>query len=218
MPEAANPGEKQRKAGEGVVVEFPADVIRMTREDGCVRARSRAPWHLWCLLALLLSTTSLQAADGVIRVAPLVRDGRVLVSFALADGYTDEIREVIQSGLRTTFTYTIELRLDVPVWVDRVVDTAVITNTVQFDNLTRRHTISRALDGRVEEAEVVDDEAQVKHWLTTFDRLPLFRTSRLEANRDYYVVIRASARPRSASPFWPWGSVPTGSAKFTFIP
>ena len=31
-------------------------------------------------------------------------------------------------------------------------------------------------------------------------------------------VIRASARPRSASPFWPWGSVPTGLAKFTFIP
>ena len=191
----------------------------MTRTETHVRAaRQRAPWHLWCVVALLLSTAALQAADGAIRVAPLVRDGRVLVSFSLADGYTGEIRDLIQSGLRTTFTYTIELRLDVPVWVDRVVDTAVITNTVQYDNLTRRHTISRALDGRVEEAEVTDDEALVKDWLTTFDRVPLFRTSRLEANRDYYVVIRASARPRSASPFWPWGSVPTGSAKFTFIP
>jgi hypothetical protein len=191
----------------------------MTRTETRVRsAQWRAPWHLWCLVALLLSATGLQAADGVIRVAPLVRDGRVLVSFALADGYTGEIRDLIQSGLRTTFTYTIELRLDVPAWVDRVVDTAVITNTVQYDNLTRRHTISRALDGRVEEAEVTDDEALVKEWLTTFDRVPLFRTSRLEANRDYYVVIRASARPRSSSPFWPWGSVPTGSAKFTFIP
>ena len=65
---------------------------------------------------------------------------------------------------------------------------------------------------------MTDDEGLVRQWLTTFNRLPLFRTSRLEPNRDYYVVIRASARPRSASPFWPWGSVPTGSAKFTFIP
>jgi hypothetical protein len=200
------------------VVEFRADLGRMVQDETRTRARGRARWHLWCAVALLVSVTGLQAADGVIRVAPLVRDGRVLVSFAMADGYSDEIREVIQSGLRTTFTYTIELRLDVPVWVDRVVDTAVITNTVQYDNLTRRHTISRALDGRVEEAEVTDDEALVREWLTAFDRVPLFRTSRLEANRDYYVVIRASARPRSSSPFWPWGSVPTGSAKFTFIP
>lgn len=168
------------------------------------------------LLTLALGTASLQAADGI-RVAPLVRDGQVLVTFTLADGYSDEIRTVIRSGLRTTFSYTVELRLAVPGWVDRVVDSAVISNTVQFDNLTRRHTLSRSLDGRMEQAEVVTDEGAVRQWLTTFDRLPLFRTSRLEANRDYYVVVRATARPRSTS-LLPWGSTPTGSARFTFIP
>lgn len=168
------------------------------------------------LLGVFLGTTSVQAADSI-RVAPLVRDGQVLVSFTLADGYSDDVREVIRSGLRSTFTYTIELRLAVPGWVDRVVDSAVVTNTVQFDNLTRRHTLSRAFDGRVDRADVVADEGAVRQWLTAFDRLPLFRTARLEANRDYYVVVRATARPRSTS-LLPWGSTPTGSARFTFIP
>jgi hypothetical protein len=40
----------------------------------------------------------------------------------------------------------------------------------------------------------------------------------LEENREYYVVVRAEARPRSGAAFWPWGGATSGSAKFTFIP
>ena len=128
-----------------------------------------------------------------LRIVPLVRDGQLLVSCHLADGYTSDVRDVVQSGLRTTFTYTVELRLKVPVWVDRTIDSAVVTTTVQFDNLTRRHSISRLIDGRVEDARVTEDEATVREWLTAFDKLPLFRTSRLEPNREY---LRRRARRR----------------------
>ncbi len=130
-----------------------------------------------------------------LKIVPLVRDGQVLVSCHLEDGYTSDVRDVIRSGLKTTFTYTVELRLKVPVWVDRVVGSAVVTTTVQFDNLTRRHSISRLLDGRVEDAKVTDDEAVVREWLTAFDKLPLFRTTRLEANREY---LRGRARRGAA--------------------
>lgn len=153
-----------------------------------------------------------------LKIVPLVREGQVLVSCQLADGYTADVHDVIQSGLKTTFTYTVELRLKVPVWVDRIVETATVTTTVQFDNLTRRHSISRYLDGRVDDAQVTEDEAVVRSWLTAFDKLPLFKTSRLEANREYYVVVRAAARPNSNVPFWPWGTTVSGQTKFTFIP
>ena len=46
---------------------------------------------------------------------------------------------------------------------------------MQFDNLTRRHSISRLLDGRVEDARVTEDETVVREWLTAFDKLPLFK-------------------------------------------
>jgi hypothetical protein len=168
-------------------------------------------------LIALLAPSAAHAQDDL-KVQPLVRDGHVLVSCELADGYTDDVRAFIQSGLQTTFSYTVELRMRVPAWVDRTLASAVVSTTVEFDNLTRQHTVSRLLDGRVQESRVIDDEAEVRKLLTTFDRVPLFKTAKLEPNREYYVLVRARARPRNGSIFFPWDSAPAGSAKFTFVP
>jgi len=168
-----------------------------------------------CLLSLVAAAPAF--ADDNLRVRPLVRDGQVLVSFSLDGGLTDEMKAVVQSGLRTTFTYTIELKLKVPAWVDRTIATAVVSTSVEYDNLTRRHTISQTLDGRIEEARIVEDPNQVAQLVTTFERLPLFKTNVLEANREYYVLVRAEARPRSNSTLWPTSTLASGLAKFTFI-
>lgn len=170
------------------------------------------------LVFILLVAAASPAAAETLRVRPLVRGGQVLVTFALEEGFTDEVRAVVQSGLKTTFTYTVELRLKVPAWVDRTIGSAVVSTTVEYDNLTRRHTISRTLDGRMEESHVVEDEAIVRQMMTSFERLPLFDTGLLESNREYYVIVRAEARPRSGAAFWPWGGSTSGSGKFTFIP
>ena len=88
--------------------------------------------------------------------------------------------------------------------MDRTIATAVVSTSVEYDNLTRRHTISQTLDGRIEETRIVEDPNQVAQMVTTFDRLPLFKTNVLEANREYYVLVRAEARPRSTSTLWPF--------------
>ncbi len=171
-------------------------------------------------LGLLVATASAAYAQDAetLRVRPLVRDGQVLVTFALDGGLTDEMKAVVQSGLRTVFTYTVELKLKVPAWVDRTVATAVVSTSVDFDNLTRRHTVSQARNGRVVQSFVVEDPAEVAQMVTTFDRLPLFETRQLEANREYYVIVRADARPRSSAGLWPWSGTASGFARFTFIP
>jgi hypothetical protein len=169
------------------------------------------------VFSLFLAVASLSAADDL-RIVPLVRDGHVLVTFQMSDGYTDDVRAAVQSGLKTTFTYTVELRTQVAAWLDRSVDSAVVSTSVQFDNLTRRHTIVRTLDGRVEDAQVVERDEDVRQLVTKFERLPLFRTVRLEPNREYYVRIRAEVRPRNAALLWPWGGGRSAQAKFTFIP
>ena len=167
-------------------------------------------------LVLLTSVATLYAAEGL-RIVPLVRDDSVLVSFELTDGYTEEVRDAVKSGLKTTFTYTVELRQDVPAWVDRTIATSVVTNTVQYDNLTRRATLVRTLDGHVESTESTEDEAVIKLWMTTFQKMPLFKTAELEQNREYYVRVRATARPTNGSMLWPWGSGISGITKFTFL-
>jgi hypothetical protein len=161
-------------------------------------------------------TVTLAAVEGL-RIVPLVRDDRVLVTFELADGFTDEVRAAVRSGLKTTFTYTVDLRLEVPAWVDRTIATAVVTNSVEYDNLTRLHNVVRVLDGKVESTQVTDSESIVRQLMTSFQRMPLFRTSILEPNREYYVRINATARPSNGAFLWPWGSGTSGQAKFTFI-
>jgi hypothetical protein len=166
-------------------------------------------------MALLAAGAVLGAES--LRIVPLVTERQVLVSFEMNDVYTDDVREVISSGLRTTFTYDIELRMLVPAWVDRVIATSTVVMSDEYDNLTRRHSLTRTVDGRIEDAEVTEDDAVVRQWLTRISRLPLCSTNKLERNRDYYVRISGRQRPQRASTFG-WVSKFTGQTKFTFIP
>ena len=154
-------------------------------------------------------------AAETVRITPITQDKKVLVSFELTDAYTEAIRESIASGLRTTFSYDVALRMEA--WVDRTIATTVVTTSDQYDNLTRQHRLTRVIDGRIEDATVTDDEAVVRAWLTTWKRLPLCETSKLDATRDYYVRISARARP-SAGSLLGWATAITGQTKFTFIP
>jgi hypothetical protein len=176
----------------------------------------RLAFGLLAAFSLLGGSAGAQGTEGF-RVVPLVRDDQVLVSFTLNDGFTDEVRAAIQSGLKTTFTYAAELRLDVPGWVDRLMGTSTATSSVEYDNLTRRYELTRSIDGHVVDARVAEDERAVRTWLTVLPRLPLFRTSLLEANREYYVTVRATARPSNGSILWPFSSGTSAQAKFTFI-
>ncbi len=158
--------------------------------------------------------------DEGLRVTTLAKDGQIFVSFSLANGLTGELRQAIDSGLPATITYLVELRRPEALWFDGTIASATVTATVRFDNLTRQHQLSRTIDGRGEEPRVTEDEEEVRHWLTEFDRLPLFPTVQLEANTVYYVKVRAHARPRvSGLFFWPWGrGGKTGYApRFTYI-
>src|SRR3954464_2479626 len=167
-------------------------------------------------IAALAAGATLDAQQSM-RIVPIVRDRTVLVSAEITDAYSEEIRQEIASGLRTTFSYDIELRVVVPGWDDRTIATATVTTSDQYDNLTRRHTLSRLVDGRVEDSSVTDDDAVVRRWLTTLSRVPLCNTSKLDAARDYYVRVTARAKPRGTSIIG-WATTVVGQARFTFIP
>ena len=168
------------------------------------------------LVAAALALATVAHAAESLRITPAVRDDHVQVSFELTDAYTDAVRESIASGLRTTFTYQLELRTVVSIWMDRTVATAVATASDQFDNLTRRHTLTRTVDGRVEDVLVSGDEKVVQQWLTTWSRLTLCETSKLDPSRDYYVRISARARPSGESLLGLARTI-SGQARFTFV-
>src|SRR5574338_1159899 len=97
-------------------------------------------------LLLVLGTASAAQAEESLRITPFVRDNKVLVTFELDDAFTQAVHEAIASGLRTTFSYELELRTVVPGWIDRTIAKTVVSTTDQYDNLTRRHTLTRTVD------------------------------------------------------------------------
>src|ERR1043166_4980883 len=92
-----------------------------------------------CIVAALAAAlfVTLRAEENL-RIVPIVSGDEVIVSFELQDAYDDEVRQAIDSGLKTTFTYDLELRMIVPAWVDRTIATATVRTSDQYDNLTRQ--------------------------------------------------------------------------------
>jgi hypothetical protein len=168
---------------------------------------------VWSVLLLLIAATA--RSQETLRITPFMNGNRVVVSFELNDAYNDAVREAIASGLRTTFTYELELRT--PAWIDRTVGTTIVATTDQYDNLTRRHTLTRTVDGRVEDVLVTEDDAIVKSWLTKWSRVPVADTAKLDPTRDYYVRVTTRARPLGGSLLGLTKTI-TAQVKFTFIP
>ena len=167
-----------------------------------------------CSLLLFLATAAPRAQE-TLRITPFISDGRVLVTFELNDAYNEGVREAIASGLRTTFSYELELRT--PALIDRTIATTIVATTDQYDNLTRRHTLTRTIDGRVEEVLVTEDTAVVRTWLTRWVRVPVADTARLDPARDYYVRVTTHAKPLGGSLLGLTKTI-TGRVKFTFVP
>ncbi len=170
-------------------------------------------FFVWSVLLLLAAATG--RSEETLRIIPVINDNRVVVSFELNDAYNDAVREAIASGLRTTFTYELELRTSA--WIDRTIGTTIVATTDQYDNLTRRHTLTRTVDGRVEDVLVTEDDAVVKTWLTKWSRVPVADTAQLDPARDYYVRVTTRARPLGGSLLGLTKTI-TGQIKFTFIP
>jgi uncharacterized protein DUF4390 len=164
--------------------------------------------RLFATMTAAVMAAQIVGAQESLRITPFVRDNHVLVSFELADAYSDAVHDA---------SYELELRTVVPGWVDRTIAQTVVSTTDQYDNLTRRHSLSRSIDGRVEEATVVENEDVVKTWLTQWKQVRVADTAKLDPTREYYVRITTRARPVGGSLLGLTRSI-SGQAKFTFIP
>jgi hypothetical protein len=164
---------------------------------------------------MLLLVPSVIHSEETLRIVPFIVGNHVVVSFELNDAYTDAIREGITSGLRTTFTYELELRTRA--WIDRTIATTVVATTDQYENLTRRHRLTRTVDGRVDDVLVTEDDNVVKSWLTKWTRVPVADTSRLDPAREYYVRVTTRTQPVGGSLLGVTRTV-VGQARFSFVP
>src|SRR5262249_60723483 len=102
-------------------------------------------------------------------------------------------------------------------WVVPPIATTQDPTQDRYANLPRRHTLTRTIDGRVEDVLVTEDDAVVKLWLTKWNRVPVADTAKLDPAREYYVRVTTHTQPVGGSLLGVTKSI-TGQVKFTFVP
>lgn len=169
-------------------------------------------------VAWLLATATLLAADAI-KVTPLVvTPDRVFASFAAPGAFDEDAQAVMASGLLLTFTYAVELRRPSTLWFDATLGRATVAALVKHDTLTGAFQVSKMHDGKVVWSERTEQQAQVRAWMTEFEKIPVASAEALEPNGEYYLQVRLHANPSPRFSIWPFGRADgAGRADFTYI-
>jgi hypothetical protein len=169
-------------------------------------------------VALAIAGLTAIAPGPELKVSPVVAsDGRLLVSFAWLSPLSDDWKTVLKSGLTLEFTYTIEVRRS-SLWFDPTLGTLTVGATAKFDPLARAYQVSRFRQGQAVKSDKVEQESQVREWLTQFDNVLVEPAVPLELNTDYYMRVRLRVDPKGSFSFWPWRvDDASGRQSFTFI-
>jgi hypothetical protein len=169
----------------------------------------------WFLLLAHLPAAAAELLD----LSLLIKDKKIFVTFHMTDAFNEDIEKTIASGLPVSFRYEVQLKRVRAIWFNQKVDTRYITNTVTYDNITKRYTLSRDIDGTIVATVVVADRNDMVEFMTVIDDLALFDVSNLEPNADYYLRVKGLVKERNLFLFIPWDQ-DSGweKAYFTYLP
>ena len=104
-------------------------------------------------------------------------------------------------------------------WLDEKEASRQIRTTVAYDNLTKRYSLTREIDGEIDAIELVDHPDAMRHFMTTFESLLLFDVSSMEANEEYYLRVNGVMRVKNVLLLIPWDvGADWREAHFTYIP
>lgn len=170
-----------------------------------------------CAFALLLSSPI--SAAVIVELVPVIRSEGILVSFRVEDAFNEDIVQAIETGLEVSFRYNVELRWVRRVWFDKKAASCRIQTTVAYDNLTKRYSLTREIDGEIDATEVVDNPDAMRRFMTTFESLLLFDVSFMESNEEYYVRVNGVMKDRNVLLLIPWDiGADWREAHFTYLP
>lgn len=179
--------------------------------------RARGQWIAWCALALTPAATASGAE--IVDLVPVIRGDGILVGFRVVEAFDDDIVEAIETGLEVSFRYNVELRRVRRAWFDEKTSSRRIETTVAYDNLTKRYSLTREIDGEIDATRVVDNPEAMRRFMTTIESIPLFSASFMEPNEEYYLRVNGVMRDRNVLLLIPWDvGADWREAHFTYLP
>jgi hypothetical protein len=153
--------------------------------------KASRPLFTFCLITGL----SLAPAIGspVLTHLAAERDGDgYQASCRLEGALTPEVEEEIAAGLSTTIEYRLHVYKRRPAFFDQAVLKRRIECTVRYDTLTQQYTLTRRVDGDLQETRVTDDAGAMREFMTALHGVALLKSEALQPGEEYYLKAKSS--------------------------
>lgn len=115
---------------------------------------------------------------------------RLVVDVSLQDGFSEDVVEAIKSGVPLGITYTVVLKRNIPILVDKKIVTRTIKKYVKYDTLKEHYKIIES-NGKRLKKKIIMDFDEVTRVMTHLDSIHLVSNKWLEKKGNYYVSVKA---------------------------
>jgi hypothetical protein len=139
---------------------------------------------------LAMTKVTWAASPSLVNIGVGMRGKIVMMNARLMDGFTNSISEAIESGVPMTFAFEIELRQENAMWNDTLISSNIVQHTVKYDSLKKVYRFSEIGKG-VKRKILTRNKENYQKLMLTLDNIPIASTRSLDANKKYYVRVKA---------------------------
>jgi hypothetical protein len=115
--------------------------------------------------------------------------GDLSISFKVIDCFTEDMKAAIDNGIRTTFTFFVELNENRDYWWDRGIADVKASHEIQYDSLKKIYTIF--MSEHAGEPLVVSDFEKAKDAMSRISNLHVAKLTNLTKGERYQVRMMA---------------------------
>ena len=113
------------------------------------------------------------------------------LQFQLHNSFSPKMKEAIQTGIPTAFSYYIELHQNRALWNDLQLTSLIITKTIKYDTLKQEYVLTEQTDVNGASTQVASSLDEAMEFMNNITIRSFYPMWKLDRNRSYYFKIRA---------------------------
>ena len=140
----------------------------------------------------ILSLSAFCQAASIKEVDAKGNNGVWKVSFFVANCFTDKMDEAIQSGMKTAFTFYLQLYQKRNLWKDRKLASMEFRHTIRFDPIRGEYVVTF---GESQSSRVTSNLEEAKRWMAKVEEVEVRPSSQLKPGIPIELRIKAELDP-----------------------
>jgi hypothetical protein len=140
----------------------------------------------------ILSLSAFCQAASIKEVETKGSDGVWKVSFLVANCFTDKMDEAIQSGMKTAFTFSLQLYQKRKILKDRKLASMEFRHTIRFDPIRGEYLVTF---GEGQSSRVTSNLEEAKRWMAKVEEVEVRSFSKLKPKTTTELRIKAELDP-----------------------